>query len=363
MRVRNIIFIVLVAIEIVLILFLAIKKSNHNRKGYLCLGLSVILTVGTVWMMLFPPYKDINPDGQYQVAYQRENLIDESRLESFKNDGSKREIEIGTWYPKDKDNSEKSTLIIFSHGSFGNINNNKTLCVELASRGYVVVSISHTYHAFETTLSDGSKAKISSEYFNEIMKDQPQKDAKTSFARFQKWMDLRTKDISFVIDTIIARSEEDPLYKRVDKNKIVTMGHSMGGNAALGMPRLRNDISASIALESAFMCDIVGVKDNDFIFTDEEYPVPCLNIYSDSSYSNLGKWKQYRVNYNMLNSDNPKYVSKHMEGIGHMHLCDFSLQSPFLSWVLSGTDSNTSAYTNLKNINNYVIEFLKDNNL
>ena len=46
-----------------------------------------------------------------------------------------------------------------------------------------------------------------------------------------------------------------------------------------------------------------------------------------------------------------------------MHLCDFQLQSPFLSWLLSGTDSKNSAKENLSLINQYVIDFLNENNL
>lgn len=69
----------------------------------------------------------------------------------------------------------------------------------------------------------------------------------------------------------------------VDRTKIGVMGHSLGGSSALGIGRMRKDGSVIIALESLFMCDIKGVKNSEFVFTGEEYPIPVLNVYSDSS--------------------------------------------------------------------------------
>lgn len=363
MRARNIIYIIICLSEIALILYLSIRKSNHTLPGYLLLGATSIVLVLTVWLMLFPRYEDIAPTGANEIKYIEENYTDESRIEEFKNDGSKRELQIGVWYPLDKENNS-CPLVIFSHGSFGTINNNKTLCTELASRGYVVVSVSHTYHAFETTLSDGTKVRMSSEFRNEILKENPHKNPEQSVVNYKKWMKLRIDDLSFILDTVKGKvSSNHEAYKLIDTTKIIAMGHSMGGNAALGLPRYRNDITAVVALESSFMCDITGVENGKFTFIEDEYPVPVLNIYSDSSYSHLNEWSQYQENYNLLNSDNPKYTNVYLSGIGHMHLCDFQLQSPFLSWVLSGTDTNYSAKENLKKINDTVLDFLKQNNL
>ena len=47
MRTRNIIFIILICIEIGTLLFLAIKKSNHNLFGFIALGATVILLIAS----------------------------------------------------------------------------------------------------------------------------------------------------------------------------------------------------------------------------------------------------------------------------------------------------------------------------
>ena len=92
---------------------------------------------------------------------------------------------------------------------------------------------------------------------------------------YQSWMNVRTADINVVIDEI----KDDPdffLERLIDITKIGVIGHSLGGSAALGVGRIRDDINAVVALESPFMCDILDVIDNEFIFNDESYPTPVL---------------------------------------------------------------------------------------
>jgi len=95
-------------------------------------------------------------------------------------------------------------------------------------------------------------------------------------------MGIRMGDINFVIDHILAETKSsniDRVYELIDTAEIGVMGHSLGGSAALGIGRMRGDVSAVIALESPFMYDIEGVKDGEFVFINEEYPVPVLNVY------------------------------------------------------------------------------------
>jgi hypothetical protein len=67
----------------------------------------------------------------------------------------------------------------------------------------------------------------------------------------------------------------------VDTDHIGMMGHSLGGSAALGIGRQRDEVNAVIALEAPFLYDIVGVEDGEFVFVDADYPTPVLNVYSD----------------------------------------------------------------------------------
>ena len=92
MRFRNIAFIILLVVELGLLVFFSIKKMDHVVNKITSITLTVVILFVSGWMMLFPPYKELSPTGNYEVAYISENYVDENRIEEFLNDGSKREL-------------------------------------------------------------------------------------------------------------------------------------------------------------------------------------------------------------------------------------------------------------------------------
>lgn len=356
---RHIFLIIVMCVELALCLYCLIKKSNHVPAGYICAGLSFALLIVTGYLLLFPRPIVISPTGQYPVAYAQTWYNDTSRTETYADDGSTRELPIAFWYPENY--TGDCPLVIFSHGSFGVKENNETLYRELASRGYVVASADHTYHCFSARLSNGKKVGVSGAFMKDMMSLNPQANLQDAYVHMREWMELRTDDLNFILDTIIANANANStdldVYKLIDTNKIVAAGHSLGGSAVLGIGRMRNDISAVIALESPFMCDIQGVEDGEFIFDETPYPIPMLNIYSDSSWKHLREWNQYVQNAYYLDQQSDMYRNEHITGIGHMALSDFSLTSPFLTMCMDGK-AGILYETGLKQINNICIEFL-----
>ena len=59
-------------------------------------------------------------------------------------------------------------MLVFSHGAFGIKTSNTSTFTELASHGYVVVSIDHPYHSFYTVSEDGKVVTINPEYMQEV---------------------------------------------------------------------------------------------------------------------------------------------------------------------------------------------------
>lgn len=139
--------------------------------------------------------------------------------------------------------------------------------------------------------------------------------------------------------------------------RMAGMGHSLGGSAALTMPRQRNDIAAVIALESPFLYDIVGVENNDFVWLDEAYPVPVLNIYSDASWNHLSEWTQYARNDELLSSPQTKAINLHLSGAGHFSLTDLPLASPLLVRLLEGGEGTRDSAEYLKDLNRACLAF------
>lgn len=340
-------------------------KKKQGKRAYKAvsvimktIGIMALIFVVTLPLIIFPQYVPIKPTGKYQVATIKYTYTDTKRIETYTNTGENRKLNVEMWYPQNAQG--KYPLIVFSHGAFGIKTSNETLFNELASHGYVVCSIDHTYQSLYTIGNDGHMICVDKGFMKEMRSDDVHSNKQQSYEYYQKWMKIRTDDTNFVIDYILGQSKSntsDKLYKLIDTTKIGVLGHSLGGSSALGIGRMRKDVSAVIALESPFMCDIEGVNNNEFIFTGEKYPVPVLNVYSDSSWGHLGDWEQYAENYALLSNTNPTAFNVHIRGVGHLTLTDLALTSPFLTRILNGQKSITSTEYCLKVINKVCLEF------
>jgi dienelactone hydrolase len=128
-------------------------------------------------------------------------------------------------------------VVIFSHGyAQGFAGQNTALCEELASHGYVVVSISHSYEAFITLLKDGEVAAG----------DASQVKALTDEARgpataidkapvLDRSLDVWIKDTRFVVDQLPVLDRAGApteLVKAMDTRQIAFTGMSFGGAVA-----------------------------------------------------------------------------------------------------------------------------------
>lgn len=363
MKARHIFLLTAMVIELILFFYCFIRKSNHVPAGYICGVLSLVLFVCTGWLLLFPKVTPVETTGKYKIIREDSFYVDTSRLETYNDEGGYRELPVSFWYPDGYDEIQRCPLVVFSHGSFGVKESNETLYRELASHGYAVCAIDHTYQCFKTKLSNGRTIRVSGEFMKEIAFDKPQDKPEQSLAHFEKWMEIRTGDINFVLDTIIENVDEGnnelKAYNLIETSRICVMGHSLGGSAALGVGRQRDDISAVISLEAPFLCDIKGVdKDGSFIFEQSEYPVPVLNIYSDASWEHLREWKQYEENARLLDMGSEDIQNVHFSGIGHFSLTDLSQTSPFLTMIFDGGSPKDAPQATLKKLNEICLAFL-----
>jgi pimeloyl-ACP methyl ester carboxylesterase len=328
----------------------------------------LLIPVAVLPILLFPPYKALVPTGPYLVAALRYNYTDEQRTETYSSTGEKRRVNVVFWYPEGPGVGETFPLVVFSHGGLGTEDSNESLYLELASHGYVVCSIGHPYHALWTKDEDGQVTFVSKEYFKDIQQEDAKNDKEQSYRFYQEWMNIRTGDINFVMDTILEKTTNgaDGVYSLIDTEKIGVMGHSLGGSAALAIPRHRDDVDAVIALESPFLYDIAGVENDKFTWTDQLYPVPVLNVYSDSSWEHLSEWAQYARNYELLSAAPETAISLYLPGAGHFSLSDLSLASPLLVRILEGSGTTRQNLEYLQDVNQACLEFfnryLKDEN-
>ncbi|MHB8107702.1 MAG: alpha/beta hydrolase family protein [Candidatus Cryosericum sp.] len=347
----------------------ALIRKTDEKRAYKAprvvlkaIGMTVLIFAVTLPAIIFPQHKTIATTGEYWIATAAYTYTDANRVETFNDTGAKRKLSVEFWYPENYGASAIGTcpLIVFSHGSMGTKSSNLSLYGELASHGYVVVAIDHTYQCLYSTDENGHTTLIDMGFLKELQAEDPKSDIKQSHEYYQKWMEIRTGDINFVIDYILAEAKQgdaDAVYKLIDAEKVGMMGHSLGGSAALGIGRMRGDVTAVIALEAPFMCDMTGVKNDEFVWNDETYPIPVLNVYSDASWSHLGNWPQYAENYRLLAGTSATAFNVHISGVGHLTLTDLALTSPFLTRVLNGQKSTADAQHCLETINKVCLAY------
>ncbi len=312
--------------------------------------------------VLFPQYAPVEETGTYQVATALFTYENEGRKDIYGHENENRKVNVQFWYPQD--GKETYPLVIFSHGLYGIKLSNETLFRELASHGYVVCSIDHPYHAFFTKGDDGIKL-VSNVYLSQYKEANESESLELIQKYFKEWMDIRTKDMDLVIETILrkaAAGEKEPVYEKVDGNTIVAAGHSMGGAAALALGRQRKDIRAVISLEAPYAGDITGIKGEHFLWNEEAYPVPVLHIYSDTVRGDEEAfWDSvtYEQNVRMEKDPDSEVESIYIEGTRHLGLTDLSLFSPMLVRLIDGKAPEKAPHQCLKEINEISLDFLE----
>lgn len=347
---------VMFAVMIILMTIFKIPEIKWLRKLLkgICIAMCTILMITVI---LFPGLSSVKTTGPFSYDSIVLQLNDESRLETYVNNGSYRKLSVIVYYPTGKSIEANSCpLVVFSPGGISIKTSNVSLFKELASHGYIVVSIDHTYQALFTTIDD-KKIWIAPGYMKELNTEDSHKDIANSYKRYQKWMAIRTGDINLIIDTFIseAKKSDNGFYSLIDSQKIGLSGHSLGGSAALGVARQRKDISAVIALEAPYMYDITGYDGDKFTWNTEPYNCAILNIYSDTGYPLVGSDNKYVQNANYLyNKGNIEY--DYIRGSNHFSLTDLVRTSPILCSILGGSYSKPG-YETLKLINGESLEF------
>lgn len=359
MTINNYIYIITALVLLVTVILLSkfkVPAKKRLRRLIITFGILAIVMF-TLRVALFPSLSSVKSSGEYKYNSEVIQLNDQSRTETYKNDGRCRKLSVIVYYPNDaKVKANSCPLVVFSHGGISNKMSNVSLFKELATHGFVVVSIDHPYHSLYTKI-DGKTIMIDSGYMKELQNEDSHSDIAASYQCYQKWMRIRTGDINFVIDTFIAESSKtnNSFYSLVNCNKIGVIGHSLGGAAALGIAHQRSDIKAVIALESPYMCDITGFAGDEFTWNTEPYHCAIMNIYSDNGYPLIESDNKYVQNKNYLfNEANVEYY--YVKGSNHFTLTDLVRKSPFMCSVIGG-GYHRNGYETLKFINEKSLAF------
>jgi predicted dienelactone hydrolase len=247
-----------------------------------------LLVFTSVLAYALPVFQLPEPTGNYDVGVQYFHLIDEDRTDPFLDTSTKkRELMVKVYYPAKKDDSKPFSpyfhspalvksfavfynlpgfafdhlnlvranskeglqlsdeaqtypVILFSHGAGTTMEVQTSQSEDLASHGYIVVAIDHTYVSAATVFPD----KITSH-----------KDATTDFHIVEPAeiiTQIMADDCSFVIDKLTEMSEGQmaSIFKRrLDLEHIGAIGHSVGGAVAYNLALTDSRVKAAIDLD------------------------------------------------------------------------------------------------------------------
>lgn len=336
---------------------LTIPRQCLRTAGALLLSFFALIPA-----LLFPQYRQPQVTGSHAVATEEFTWTDEARIETYADTEKNRSVTVKMWYPQEEGTFP---LIVFSHGATGMIDSNFSTCQELASNGYVVASIGHPYQAMMVRDTAGNVTLIDPEFLNDVMNDSPDtpEHRQRLFASTQEWIKIRSGDINFVLDTILAKKAAGTSVacSRVNGAKIGLFGHSLGGAAVVNVGRQRTDISAVIDLEGTMLGEYTGCENGVYSFQEAPYPIPLLDVNSRAVYDEAKMLTQDYVNF---------YVGEHasdfreviFDDAAHLNFTDLPLVSPFLAKLLGvGTvDARTCIEQMNEMVRNYFDHYLKD---
>ena len=304
------------------------------------------------------------PTGKYNIGTRSQHLIDLNREEIATQERNDfRELMVQIWYPSNlkgfqylkinipaSDNlfedllarnvlqysnsfedlpvstDRKFPLIIFSHGIFKGYRFQSTfLTEELASHGFIIVSIDHTYYSRNVSFSN---RKIISRFDSNIKYDNKEEG-------WHAVIDIWSKDINYVVETILNFNDTRGhfLYQKIDHKNVAAIGHSFGGAAALMASITNEKIKVAInydgtvdgkitkyglskptlyfARESIDKKDLLGI--NKLTYNSTEMNVLFVNGIKHKSFVDISVLKPSWLRYYLVSSD-------HLESVNNIKL-------------------------------------------
>lgn len=225
------------------------------------------------------------PSGGFSVGYRRVEVTDTTRREARgARKGLPRRLVLQIWYPSQgriahptpymdevtarawgsthrlplgferaimtrsetglplTDSLARLPVLLFSHGRSWPVQTYQMLLADLASRGWIVVGISHPGEEVVTTFADGTAVEF----------DQEEWKSEAEEARvLGREIDGMVTDARFVVDELIHwNTTANQLWRgRLDLDRLGYFGHSLGGSAAAVALVRDSRIHAAAALE------------------------------------------------------------------------------------------------------------------
>ena len=352
----------------------------------------VLLALSTALPLLFPVPAIPAPTGPYPVGTRLYDLTDEDRREIYSGKDEARRFMIQVWYPSEADRSAAKApwmahaeifgpaiatyfhlppffldhlalvkvpaytetdvaraepgfpVILFSHGWNGFNAQNTGQALELASQGYVVIGVQHTYGAVITVFPDGTVAPNNPAA---LASDATPTEDYESIAH--KLVDQWADDLGFTLHFIEALNSdpESALYQRLDLTRVGVYGHSTGGGAAIQFCGTDPRCKAVLGLDP-FMRPV------SYAVIDQGLTQPAFFMFSQRWADDLDSRNNELFNRFYPHVQNPLGVVS-IQGTNHYDFSDLPQLSPLAPQLGLKGPINGRRVTTI--VNDYLVSF------
>ena len=136
-------------------------------------------------------------------------------------------------------------VVVLSPGFTNSRSTLTALAEDLASHGYIVAGIDHTYESFATAFPDGRVTTC-------LAREAPRRGRRF----WEKVVAGRAADVSFVLDELTGAHPAWPGAALIDPSRMAMAGHSAGGAAAIAAMLADSRIRAGIDMDGATVAQI-----------------------------------------------------------------------------------------------------------
>ena len=355
------------------ILPLSLALFFPASRAYFALSSFAVLLSAVLCSSLLPMFQILPMRGPHLVGTSLHHLIDTSRKEDLgPSTTGHRELMVQLWYPATPSRHKRAVyrrrqettrlssyqavlrthsrinappadltplaILIFHPAWNGRRTQNTFLTEDLASRGFVVAAVDHTYNSEPVAFPDGRVVKAHHERaIEDVASSTPAEVRSIGNAEVLR----QAADNSFVLDTLAAWNQQEgsPWFGKLDVTVSGVLGHSLGGAVAVECFRSDPRVRAAMNMDGWTFGTPIDHPNSDFIhnhsldkaatallfFQEESRPAYSTPADSASTEADLNAWDYANVRTLLA-----RYGGYHLQlrGANHLNFTDRPASSP-----------------------------------
>lgn len=346
----------------------SVRLSFIRIVGYM--GLLIMIILGWALPSLLPVFTLPEPQGSYEVGTEYRYVLTDRDEHITEDPTDKRELLYKIWYPSEVAGAEKDEyldyagrsgfatkyglppnalnylkrvkthvyqntpvakgtfpVLIFSHGYGSNAAGYYAFLTELASQGYIIINMNHTYESLGASFPDGRVAYFDFDFqrkisegsmpeINQLIKafqdslsyEERHPIVKKAVMNYfeSKSIARWTTDMIETIDLLEVWNTSGPLAGSMDLEKLGVLGHSNGGGAAGTIPLIDKRVKAAANIDGISWGNVIDTTYQiPFLYVSADWPAEHQDV---NSHVYINKSTDYFYETKLLQSGHPNFM-------------------------------------------------------